>query len=852
MVRRVLAPLAAIVVLAGAALAAVAVAGGPPPREVAVIVELEGPPALRADAARTRAAQGASARQRAAVRDAARAAGLHVRERSTYSLTFNGLAVTVPEDERAQLANLPGVAAVHPDRRMRASLGVSVPLVGAPRVWALQDAGGRPVTGTGVDVAVIDTGVDDTHPALDGGTVVGGHDFVNDDADPMDDNGHGTQVAGIVAAGGEPTGVAPAASIVAYKVLVGDGYGDSSDVLAALEAAVDPANPHRAEVVNFSLGSGEPADGPVTSAAQAAAEAGVVVVASAGNAGPAEQSVGAPAQAPGVLAVGASISGLEVPVVRMTAPRALDLRTTRWEFSANPPDQEQEVEVVDVGEGDFAAHDVRGKAVLLDAPGPPLQQALEAERRGAVALLIRAGSAGGPVSAAGERLHEFPTGSGDDGRFDSLVAVIVDDDGVAALRQALGAGPVRVEIAGEDATDQIAAFSSRGPTATFAAKPDLVAPGVEIRSTVPKALHAPGVARFSGTSMSAPHVAGAAALVRQLHPDWPASAVRSALAGASTPLEGPPLLSGAGRLDVAAAARAAVVADATALSFGLAGTEGRTERTRVLALSNVDDETADVRIAAHAAAGAGAPVTVSPASARLAPGEQVEVTVRLAADSPAADVQGWVDVDVAGPAPDLRLPYALPVRALQVVVSPDPADDRTEAFVATPVDLDGPPVVEVRGPDGIVTRVTARHDHDQWWRAVLEGGVEGVYRVHATGRALSSLGGATLSGATTFEVAEPDQEDGSPLTWKPVGPNSIGGELDLGPGADPHTYVLDPNNPMVWVSADGAATWRARRLTTVTSGVPVELVPDARRAGTLFLAVNSTAEEPTFEGAVLR
>ena len=379
-----------------------------------------------------------------------------------------------------------------------------------------------------------------------------------------------------------------------------------------------------------------------------------------------------------------------------------------------------------------------GKAVLMDAPGPPTPLALEAERRGAVALLMRGGVGDGPVLAGGERLHEFPTGSGDDGRFDSLVAVILDDDSVTALREALASGPVRVGLSGEDATDDIAAFSSRGPTATFGAKPDLVAPGVEIRSSVPAALHAPGVARFSGTSMAAPHVAGAAALVRQLHPDWPAAAVRSALAGASEQLDGPPLLSGAGRLDVAAAADAAVVADATALSFGLAGTEEQVDRTRTLTVSNVSDKPADVRVKPRAAAGP--PVEVSPSLLALKPGEHRAVTVTLRADAPAEDVQGWVDLDVGGRAADIRVPYALPVRALHVVVSPDPADDRTEAFIATPAELGAPPVVEVRGPDGVVTRATARHDHDQWWRATLEGRGEGVYRVRASAPVTAELG----------------------------------------------------------------------------------------------------------------
>lgn len=856
-----------------------ALAGGAQEREIPLIVVLDGPPALAGGAAQTRAAQMDLARARAAFSDAAKDAGLHVQERRAFSLTLNGLAVTAPEDERDRLAELPGVAAVHPDRGVKASLDVSVPLVGAPRVWERRDPADRPATGTGVDVAVLDTGVDATHPALDEGKVVDGHDFVNDDADPMDDSGHGTHVAGIVAANGEPTGVAPGASVVAYKVLDAFGRGTTEDLLAGLEAAVDPANPHRAEVINLSLSGGEPMDGPLTSAAQAAAEAGVVVVAAAGNDGPGERTVGAPGQAPGALTVGATISGLSVPSVRMVAPRQLALRSERWEYSANPPDGARELEVVDIGSGDFEGKDVRGKAVLVDFPGPDVPKALEAERRGAAALIVHQGG-GGPVAAgkggaaaamgrrpgggwparpglapaAGALARAFPAGSGDDGRFDSLVAVLVDDDTTAALREALAGDPVRIALSGEDATDRVTDFSSRGPTVGFTLKPDLAAPGLEIRSSVPKALHAPGIVRFSGTSMATPHVAGSAALLRQLHPDWSAPEVKAALAGTAKPLTTPPLDSGAGRLDVPAAADAAVVADATAISFGLTGTEGRVQRTRTIEVVNVDDEAAGVRIAARAAGGGSAPVTVTPSTATLRPGERATFTVRLDAAAPpsAADVQGWLDVDVAGPASDLRVPYAVSARALHVQVTPDPADDRAEAFVATPVDLGGPPVVEVRGPDGIVQRVTARHDHDQWWRAELQGRREGIYRVRATAKAADPLGGATLSGATTFEVAEPDEDNGSRLTWRPIGPNSVAGEVDVGPGHRPHTYVLDPNQKMLWVSEDRAETWRARRITPFTQPTMVELVPDPARPGDLYVAVSWDPAEQTFEGRILR
>ena len=825
MLARGLAGLGAGVAVA-ATLGAVALAGGSGGRDVALIVELEGRPALTAGPG----AQADNARVRSQVRAAARDAGVSLQEHHSYSLTFNGLAVTVAEEDRARLAALPGVAAVHPDGKVRAKLGTSVPLVGAPHVWERRDGENRPVTGTGVDVAVIDTGVDGTHPALEG-AVVGGHDFVEEDGDPMDDNGHGTHVAGIVAARGEPAGVAPGASILAYKVLNRAGYGEHSDVLAGVETAVKDD----ADVINLSLGGVEPPDGPLTTAAQTAADAGVTVVAAAGNEGPSEGTVGAPAQAPGVLAVGASTSDVTVPAMRMLEPRTLDLRPVRWEPSANPPQEEREVELVDIGSGDGQGVDVEGKAVLMTAPFPPTEIAFDLEKRGAVALLMHRPGGGGPVA------HEFAAGSGDDGRFDRLVAVFVDPDAADDLRAALAEGPVTVGVSGEDVTDTIADFSSRGPTQTFTTKPDLVAPGVDIRSTVPKALHAPGIVRFSGTSMAAPHVAGAAALLRQLHPDWSATAVRSALAGAVEPLPGSALATGAGRLDVDAAADAAVVADATALSFGLTGTEGRVTRSRTLTLENVSAAAQTVRL------GAGPSVSVTPRSFALAAGARRTVTVAVTADSPQADIEGALDVDVAGGASDLRVPYSLAVRELLVIVTPDPADNRTEAFIATPAELRTPPTVEVRGPDGITQRVTARHDHAHWYRAVLEGRAEGVYQVRVT--APATIGGATLSGSTRFEVAEPDEHGGSPQTWQPVGPNAAGGEIDT---AHDRVYVLNDSVPVVWVSEEGETDqWRSRRVTTMTEAEPIELAPDPRREGSLYLAVNGGPSESTFVGQIL-
>src|SRR5262249_14447408 len=144
-----------------------------------------------------------------------------------------------------------------------------------------------PTRGEGMRVAVIDTGIDYTHPALGGGfgpgyKVAGGYDFFNDDADPVDDNGHGTPEAGIIAADSHSLiGVAPRTTLYAFKVLGADGGGNSSDVIAGIEAAADPngdGDPSdHLDVANLSLGGLGGADAPQSRAVDAAVAAGVVV-----------------------------------------------------------------------------------------------------------------------------------------------------------------------------------------------------------------------------------------------------------------------------------------------------------------------------------------------------------------------------------------------------------------------------------------------------------------------------------------------------------------------------------------------------------------------------------------------
>ena len=220
------------------------------------------------------------------------AEGITVQARRRYRYLLNGLSATIKMADMRRVAALPEVRGVYPDYQVHALLEDSVPLIGADQVWTMLDPSGQPVTGQGMRVAVIDTGIDYNHPDLGGGfgpvyKVVDGYDFVNDDADPMDDNGHGTHCAGIVAASGTLQGMAPDVTLYGYKVLDESGSGWSSDTIAGIERAADPdadpATDDAVDVMSLSLGGPGSPDDPGSLAVDAAVDLGVVVAVAMGN-----------------------------------------------------------------------------------------------------------------------------------------------------------------------------------------------------------------------------------------------------------------------------------------------------------------------------------------------------------------------------------------------------------------------------------------------------------------------------------------------------------------------------------------------------------------------------------------
>ncbi len=171
---------------------------------------------------------------------------------------INGVSAEIPKKMLLELESDSNVLRVEEDKKVHAFLQQSVPLINADDSWNKQFLDTN-ITGKGETVCVIDTGIDYNHSDLGGCfgagcKVVGGYDYVNNDSDPMDDENHGTHVAGIIAANGTVMGVAPDAKLVALKALDSGGSGYDSDVMAAIDWCVSNTLTYNISVISMSLG----------------------------------------------------------------------------------------------------------------------------------------------------------------------------------------------------------------------------------------------------------------------------------------------------------------------------------------------------------------------------------------------------------------------------------------------------------------------------------------------------------------------------------------------------------------------------------------------------------------------
>lgn len=514
-------------------------------KSTTVIVEMTETSIVEAKHAGKSQTKASLAKERKKVKDAVKQAAKSSKVNREYDYVFSGFSVELKANEIPALLSVPGVKAVYPDveytitedtdetisqEEFSPQMADSAPFIGANDAW---EAG---YTGKGITVAVIDTGADYTHPDLN--HAFGdykGWDFVDNDNDPQetpanDPRGaktdHGTHVSGTVAANGGIKGVAPEATLLAYRVLGPGGSGTSENVIAGIEKAVQDG----ADVMNLSLGNSlNDPDYATSIALDWAMAEGVVAVTSNGNAGPANWTVGSPGTSRDAISVGATQLPYNVYNASISTTDGVTYPSAK--VQGFPSDDEllalngKEFEFVHVGFGspaEFVGKDLQGKIALIS--------------RGAGIAFVDKASAAKAAGAVGAIIYNNVAGEQPDVPGMAVPTIkISQEDGTKLLTELEnGTNNVSFNIEFSHGVGELMAdFSSRGPvTQTWMIKPDVSAPGVNITSTIPG-----GYGAKQGTSMASPHVAGAAALVLQAHPDWSVEDVKAALMNTAVELK---------------------------------------------------------------------------------------------------------------------------------------------------------------------------------------------------------------------------------------------------------------------------------------------------------------------------
>ena len=627
--RRALAVLAA----AGGLLSALPGAQAAPSGRVEVVVELSGQPVagrvpfrlLRgpdghysSQAFATRLALAQVATEQATVERRLRRAVPDARVTHRLQVVLNALVVQVRQDEEARLQRVPGVGRIYQSWSYAASTDRVPTVVDAVPLWGTAPGTPGGSQGDGIRIGVIDDGIDITRPSFSGagfsypdgfpkgitgstnGKVIVARSFpppgraTAEERLAFDPNGseHGTHVSGIAAgnfgitgiAAGDVrvpnlSGVAPRAYLGNYRVLTVqtprfglDGNG------AEIAEAVDQAVKDGMDVLNISLGEPEVDAGrdPVIPAIRGAARAGVVTTVSAGNDGDdaGDGTIGSPATAPDAISVGATTNDrfFGVPV-HVTGPGAVPPNLAS--IGAIPSD----AATIPAG---WATSVTLGVAGGCGGPGASgglllvqLSASCDIEKAStnspdAAGLVVGNDTPGDPQSPDGAGSRPVLEVS------DLWHRQLADAAAAAGGSLTLTVGKVTQPIVSGNG-GLVTSFSSRGPTAiSQLLKPDVSAPGQDVLSTIPG-----GYTLLNGTSMAAPAVAGAAAILRQRHPTWTAQEIKTALMLTAKPvyedtaktIEAPPTVAGAGLIDVTAADSVPLFADRPSGSFVL--TKGR-------------------------------------------------------------------------------------------------------------------------------------------------------------------------------------------------------------------------------------------------------------------------------------
>ena len=448
------------------------------------------------------------------------------------------------------------------------------------------------IGGKTIKIAVIDTGVNFDHPDLLGigedGKIVGGYDFIENDNFPQDTNGHGTQVAGIIAADGEITGIAPKSKILAYRVSE-DGEAVSSDLIIK---AIKQAISDEADIINISLGVDIIHD-EIDHAVNEAVKNGIVVVAAAGNSGPDNETIGSPGANPNAITVGATYNDIDSSIVST-------LQIGEEQFQVLPMlgteiISEKIIEEIEFGgfgrEQDLKYLDVKNKILLVERGGEVEDEVVffsekehVAVNNGAKAIIVFNNE---PGIFYGELIHEFIP----ENYVPSIPAVSITQEDGLKIKKMLNTKTIGI-IDVFNHPDFVAMFSSRGPVSPFYEKPDLVAPGVFVKTTSLGEKYN----ITSGTSYAAPHIAGAVALLLEKNPEFTPQEIKSKLITTSNLVtdpfgnEFPMNIGGAGRVNVTDAFNSELLILPSNLRFDLSTEKNSQTKNLHLNLDKLDNQ----------------------------------------------------------------------------------------------------------------------------------------------------------------------------------------------------------------------------------------------------------------------
>ena len=444
--------------------------------------------------------------------------------------------------------------------------------------------------GSGIVVSIIDTGIDLNHPDLEG-KIIGGYDFVDNDEMPEDTNGHGTQVAGIIAANGNLKGIAPNSKILMYKVSEDGESVPSHLIIKAIEKSIEDG----ADIINISLGINQ-TNTKIDQAVNKAVKNNIFVVTAAGNFGPELNTIGSPGINPNAITVGATFNNVTNSLVSTfeIEGKTFNVFPMVGTQSLAEPITSQIIfgkygRVHDLLENNFEG------SILLIERGSDIENEIvyfsdkekNAADVGAKAIVVYNNE---PGIFFGELIHEYV----DEGYNPTIPALSLSREDGLVIKEILQSDTKGVLDVFYH-PDFVAYFSSRGPVSPFYIKPDIVAPGAFINTTDTNGNYKIS----SGTSFAAPHVAGTAALILQKNPQLSPQELKSILMTTSKivydqfddrfPIE----VSGNGRIDASKAINAELIIMPPNLIFDLSS--ANQIQTKNLKIKGIGDESLSIR-----------------------------------------------------------------------------------------------------------------------------------------------------------------------------------------------------------------------------------------------------------------